>query len=62
MSVPVVDRDRKPLMPTTASRARRWIKSGEATPFFRRGIFCVRLNREPSAEEKTGYRSWYRPG
>jgi hypothetical protein len=37
-------------MPTTASRARRWIKSGEATPFFRRGIFCVRLNRKPSSQ------------
>src|SRR5271157_982332 len=52
MSVPVVDRNRKPLMPTTASRARRWVKTEEATPFFRRGIFCVRLNREPSADEK----------
>jgi hypothetical protein len=46
--VPVVDRDNKPLMPTTPSRARRWIKSGEATPFWKRGIFCVRLNVEPS--------------
>ena len=51
MAVPVV-RDGMPLMPTTASRARRWIKSGEATPFFRRGLFCVRLNRAPSAEER----------
>jgi len=39
-------------MPTTASRARRWIKSGEATPFFNRGIFCVRLNRKPSGNER----------
>lgn len=52
MSVPVVDDTGKPLMPTTASRARRWIKTREATPFFRRGIFCVRLNRKPSANEK----------
>ena len=52
MSVPVVDRDGKPLMPTTASRARRWIKAGEATPFFKRGIFCVRLNRESSGQER----------
>lgn len=51
MFVPVVDSSGKPLMPTTASRARRWIKRGEATPFFRRGIFCVRLNREPSSNE-----------
>ena len=28
--------------------ARRWIKSGKATPFWKRGIFCVRLNVEPS--------------
>jgi len=48
MFVPVVDRNRKPLMPTTPARARRWIKSGEATPFWDRGIFGVRLNRDPS--------------
>jgi hypothetical protein len=38
-------------MPTTPARARRWIKRGEATPFWNRGIFCVRLNREPSGRE-----------
>ena len=52
IAVPVVDRSGKPLMPTTASRARRWIKRGEATPFFVKGIFCVRLNREPSTQER----------
>lgn len=35
-------------MPTTPQRAERWIKSGKATPFFRKGIFCVRLNVPPS--------------
>ncbi|WP_414644361.1 RRXRR domain-containing protein [Allocoleopsis sp.] len=35
-------------MPTTPSRARRWIKSGKATPFWKKGVFCVRLNVEPS--------------
>jgi hypothetical protein len=51
--VPVMDRDGKtPMMPTTPSRARRWIKSGEATPFFKKGIFCVRLNRTPSGQER----------
>ena len=49
--VPVVDVQQKPLMPTTPSRARRWIRAGKATPFFRKGIFCVRLNAEPSARE-----------
>lgn len=48
MFVPVVDAKQKPLMPTTPSRARRWIKSGKATPFFKKGVFCVRLNVEPS--------------
>lgn len=46
--VPVVDLEQKPLMPTIPSRARRWIKSGKATPFWKRGVFCVRLNTEPS--------------
>ncbi|BAZ18937.1 hypothetical protein NIES4071_108220 (plasmid) [Calothrix sp. NIES-4071] len=48
MFVPVVDSLSRPLMPTTPSRARRWIKQKKATPFWRKGIFCVRLNVEPS--------------
>jgi len=51
MFVPVVDSQQKPLMPTTPSRARRWIKDGKATPFFSKGVFCVRLNVEPSGRE-----------
>ncbi|MGL5805124.1 MAG: RRXRR domain-containing protein [Xenococcaceae cyanobacterium] len=46
--VPVVDLRQLPLMPTIPSRARRWIKSGKATGFWKRGVFCVRLNVEPS--------------
>ncbi len=50
--VPVMDQDGKtPLMPTTPSRARRWIQSGEATPFFKKGVFCIRLNRPSSGLE-----------
>src|SRR5215467_10212394 len=49
MFVPVVDHHLQPLMPTTSARARRWIKSGKATPFWKGGVFCVRLNQEPSA-------------
>jgi RRXRR protein len=49
MFVPVVDHHQQPLMPTTSARARRWIKSGKATPFWKGGVFCVRLNLEPSA-------------
>ncbi len=48
MFVPVVDNNNKPLMPTTPSRARKWIKSGKATPFWSNQIFCVRLNVDPS--------------
>ena len=48
-SVPVVDYHQRPLMPTTAVRAERWILSGKATPFWKRGVFCVRLNVNPSS-------------
>lgn len=48
MFVPVVDSENKPLMPTTPARARKWVKSGKATAFFKKGLFCVRLNVEPS--------------
>ncbi len=47
--VPVVDQEHYPLMPTTPSRARRWIRSGKATSFWKGGFFCVRLNKQPSA-------------
>lgn len=49
--VPVIASDGTPLMPTIPSRARRWIKTGEATPFWKKGVFCVRLNAEPSGRE-----------
>jgi hypothetical protein len=51
MFVPVLDQHQRTLMPTTPQRARRWIESGLATPFWRGGIFCIRLNRQPSARE-----------
>jgi len=49
LSVPVVDQNQQPLMPTTPNRAASWIKSDKATPFWKHGVFCVRLNVEPSA-------------
>ncbi len=51
MFVPVVDKNQNPLMPTKPSRARRWIQSGKATPFWKDSIFCVRLNVDPSDTE-----------
>ncbi len=48
--VPVFDIDGKtPLMPTIPARANRWVKSGKATPFRKKGVWCVRLNQKPSA-------------
>jgi len=50
--VPVVNSKREPLMPTTLLRARRWITTGKATPFYKKGVFCVRLNVKPSNTHK----------
>lgn len=41
--------ENKPLMPCTERRARKMVESGKATPFWSFGIWCVRLNVEPSA-------------
>jgi len=49
MFVPVVDKDQKPLMPTKISRAKRWVKQGKGTFFWKKGVLCVRLNVEPSS-------------
>jgi len=47
--VPVVDKNQIPLMPCSEKRARQMIASRKATPFWKKGVFCVRLNVEPSA-------------
>ena len=53
LRVPVVSPENKPLMPTKASRARRWIKQGKAVGKFNDlGQFYVQLTGEPS-ETKT---------
>jgi hypothetical protein len=51
MFVPVVDKNQIPLMPTSPRRARRMMESGKATGFWKRGVFCIRLNVEPSNRE-----------
>ena len=48
MFVPVVDKNQNPLMPTKPSRARKWIRDQKATPFWKNGVFCLRLNVDPS--------------
>ena len=48
LRVPVVDKQGAPLMPTHPNRAARWVQSRRATPFWSRGVWCIRLNDEPS--------------
>ncbi|MFQ6054661.1 MAG: RRXRR domain-containing protein [Methanosarcinales archaeon] len=47
--VPVVSKEGLPLMPTKASRARKWIKSGKAIKRWNKtGLFYVQLQVEPT--------------
>ena len=46
MFVPVKSKDGEQLMPTIPPVARHLIKTGEATPYWDNGIFCIRLNKE----------------
>ena len=48
-SVPVIDFNQRPLMPTTLNRAIRWKESGKATLFYKKGVLCARLNVNPSS-------------
>ncbi len=51
--VPVLSPDGEPLMPTKASRARRWIREGKAKPVRTKlRIFAVQLIEEPSGKAK----------
>ena len=60
--VPVVNLQQQPLMPTTLLRAKCWIASKKATPFWKRGVFCVRLNVVPSANNKQAIALGIDPG
>ncbi len=51
MFVPVKTNDGQQLMPMHAARARKLVKRGEATPYWNNGVYCVRLNKEPSDRE-----------
>ncbi|WP_235006796.1 RRXRR domain-containing protein [Calothrix rhizosoleniae] len=51
--VPVLDKNGKPLMPTKASRARRWLKEGKAKIVHNDlNVFCIQLLVEPSGQKK----------
>ena len=47
--VPVLDSKKIPLMPCSERRARILMSRGDAKPYWKRGIFCIILQREPSA-------------
>ena len=51
MFVPVKTKNGQQLMPMHAARARKLIKRGEATPYWNNGVYCIRLNKEPSDRE-----------
>ena len=51
MFVPVKTKDGQQLMPMHAARARQFVKRCEATPYWDNGIYCIRLNKEPSDRE-----------
>ena len=47
--VPVLDSNKMPLMPCTEKRARKLMEKGDAKAYWKNGIFCIILQREPSA-------------
>lgn len=48
MLVPVLTKGQRPLMPTSKHRAMRLVAKKEATPFWKKGVWCIRLNKDPS--------------
>ena len=46
--VPVLDQERKPLMPCSEKRARLLMDRKQAKPFWYKGLFCIILIKEPS--------------
>lgn len=49
--VPVFDNSKQPLMPCSEKRARLLMERKQAKPFWRKGIFCIILQREPSCRK-----------
>ena len=50
--VGVLDKAKKPLMPCSEKRARKLIEKGEAKGYYKKGIFCIILQREPKKRFK----------
>jgi hypothetical protein len=47
--VPVLDKDKKPLMPCTERRAKKLMEKGKAKPYWCKGIFCIILQEDPKS-------------
>jgi hypothetical protein len=48
--VPVLDKDKKPLMPCSEKRARLLMSRGQAVAYWQKGIFCIKLSKQPSGK------------
>src|SRR5690606_3012443 len=48
--VPVLDSNKKPLMPCSEKRARKLLEKGEAKPYWNKGVFCIILQRPTKTE------------
>jgi len=47
--VPVLDKDKRPLMPCSEKRAKQLMEKGKAKPYWCKGIFCIILQEEPKS-------------
>jgi hypothetical protein len=47
--VPVLDKDKNPLMPCTERRAKILMEKGKAKPYWCKGIFCIILQEDPKS-------------
>lgn len=47
--VPVLDKEKKPLMPCSEKRAKILMERGKAKPYWCKGIFCIILQEEPKS-------------
>lgn len=50
--VPVLNKNKEPLMPCSEKRARKMIEQGKAKPYWHKGIFCIILQQDPSSNYK----------
>ena len=50
--VPMMDKDKSPLMPCSEKRARKLMEKGRAKPYWCKGVFCIILQDKPSGGYK----------